>query len=582
MLLARQLDLDPMTEQGAFLPVAVLAVLVVAGGWATASWRAEEMASAVAAGVSGAWVAFALQVALTGTPFGFAGLQSDNGRTTASATKYSVSMWSSDTFVDDLPSEYPPLFPWLIGRASAVLDYPAWRLVGPAEVLLISFSLVLGYLMWRRLVGGPVALLCSIIVLPVYGVPLKPFAVAVLVVFAPWAVATFTESVRLRLHWLPAGVIGGLLVLTYHGWLTFGAFGLLLVMFAGWRRSEDRRGYLRHVLATILVALVVASPYVVPFGWALLTRDAGQAVSDLFVTPEITDSSFPFLTSGFIGTLQLIGLVGLFLVRATAQWARPLLHLVAGGYIFWLVFGVRFVLTGHTTMFFYVARLNGYLLAAAGILVLSLLLSWALDRGDLREEARGLGLVLTALVLLFGGFTYWQEWRPRPVIGPDEARNYASMAHMEPLPDCTYPKYIGALPEVPCLPVEEIRREVSTVVGKDARPHTLAGDERLFSFLPWRAYMGVDRTSAGTLVRFDDRMAELRRLTTISSQDEFSDATRDTAFGPIDVFVLGKVQDGKRWAMWDAEFNPAQFSSADWHVVDRPDWSVAVAVRRPS
>lgn len=579
MLLARRLDLNPMSEQGAFLPVVVLASLVAGVSLLARRRLVPDIASAVGAALGAAWLAFALQLALTGTPYGYAGLQSDNGRTTASATRYSVTPWSSDTFVEGLPSEYPPLFTWLIGRASTVVDVPAWRLVAPAEVLLLSFSLVAGYVMWRRLVPGPVALLCSAVVFTIYGTPFKPFTILVLAVFAPWAIGAFTETVRGRLHWVTAGLVGGLIVLTYHGWILFGAMGILVLMVRTWRASPDRGRYLRHLFGTFVVASLVASPFVVPYAWALFTQESAQAVSDLFVSPEVTNSSFPFLELGAVGVLELVGLIGLVVGRSVVPYARPLLVLVAGAYVFWAVLGLRFVLTGHTTMFFYVARLNGYLLAVGGILVLAVLVTRSRQWWGAGMQ-RDLGLVLSAMVLLAAGFSYWQDWRPRPEIGPDESANYAAMAHMEPLPDCTYPKYIGALPKVSCLPVQAIRREVASVLGPDARPRTLSGDERLFAFAPWPAYMGVDRTSAGTLVRFDDRMDELRRLATVTDPGEFAETSRRTAFGGIDVFALGRVDEGRRWAMWDVEFRPSQFDEKYWKVVDRPEWPIALAIRR--
>ena len=579
MLAVRASDLDPLEETGAFLPVVTLVVLLGAGCVLAHWWRADEMLSAVAAGFVGAWVALAMQVALSGTPYGYAGLQSDNGRTTAAATKYSVRLWSSDTFVEDLPSEYPPLFPWLVGRVSAIVDVPAWRLVAPAEILLLSFAVVAGYIMWRRVVTGPVALLCAALVLPVYAVPLKPFAVLVLVLTAPWVISAFTEPRRGRLHWLPAGVVGGLMVLTYHGWFTFGAVGILIVILSTWRRTGDS-AYLVHVGLITAVALVVASPYVVPLGLALVAQGGGEAVSDLALTPEITDGGLPFLRADILGVLQLTGVAGLLWYRRRLVWSRSLLYLVAGAYVFWAVLGLRFVFTGHTTMFFYAARLTGYLLAVAGVLVLARTVPALLRRLDVRAPDRS-GVFVVALALLFAGYTHWQTWRPQEQIGPDDAANFGLFAHLEPLPDCSLPRHRPKdVPPLTCLPVDEISAAVEEVRGEGARPHTLSGDERLFAFLPWRAYVGVDRTSAGTLVHYDERMDELERLSHVRDPDTFEQASRDTAFGPIDVFVLGRVDEGRKWAMWDVEFRPDQFDTDAWKVIDRPEWPVALAVRR--
>jgi hypothetical protein len=579
MLLPRVVGFDPFTERGAFVPIAAGAVLLAAGLLASMWWRGGEWVSAVAAGLFAAWVALALQVGLTGTPFGYAGLQSDNGRMTAAAMQYSVNFWSVDTFVEGVPSEYPPLFPWLVGRASLILGIPAWRLVGPAEVLLLSFAVLAGYLMWRRLVSAPVALVCSATILLAYGVPFKPFTIVALVVMIPWVISTFTDPPRGRLHWLPAGVIGGLIVMTYHGWLTFAALGIIAIIVAGYRKAESRKQYNKHVLLTILVAFVVASPFVVPLAAGLLGGGGGQSLSDLYLTSEITNKGFPFLDPTLFGVLQLVGLAGLILFRQRSFWARPMLYLVLGGYAFWLLLGIRFLMNGHTTLFYYVARLNSAVLAVAAVLTLVQVVPFLARRVKVVPPYRA-GAAVVAVALLWVGYTYWQDWRPHPGWQPAEVDNYAAMSHLEPLPDCTMPQFKPpGMDGVYCLPVDKIEAAVKEVRDTDARPHTLSVDERLFAFLPWRAYMGSDRTSAGTLVRFDDRMAELVRLTEISDPDDFAAATEDTEFGSIDVFVLGRTDDD-RWAFREAVFEPSQFDSSEWEVVDRPDWPVVVAVRR--
>ena len=102
-----------------------------------------------------------------------------------------------------MPSNYPPLFPWLVGRTSALINVPAWRLLGPAEAITLSFTVVAGYLLWRRLLPGPLALAVTLPVLLCYSLPEKAYEILALAVFVPWAMATFGEPPRGRLHWLP-------------------------------------------------------------------------------------------------------------------------------------------------------------------------------------------------------------------------------------------------------------------------------------------------------------------------------------------------------------------------------------------
>jgi hypothetical protein len=581
VLATRRIGFSPFTERGAFVPLAAagafLAVLCALAFWR----RTGEWVAAVAAGSFASWLALTLQVALNGTPFGFDGLAGDMGRLSAAATQYTVHLWPTDSIVDGIPSEYPPLFPWLVGRSALILDVPAWRLLPFAEIGLMSFAVVATFLMWRRLVTPAVALTVSAVGLLVYGIPLKPFSIITLFVFVPWLIMTFADPPRGRLHWLPAGVIGGLIMLTYNGWYPFGLVGILAIMVAGWRRAEHRGKYVGHVLRVGAVALVISAPYLVPYGYAVLTK-GGAAVSDLFTTYEITDKGFPFLEPTLLGALELVGLAGLVWYRRRLWWARPMLYLVLGSYVFWLVLGIQFVLNGHTTMFFYVSRLTGVTLAAAGVLTLVEATPWLIRRLNTVAPYRA-GVAVLAVTFLWVGLTYWQEWRPRPELGtsPPESdhSNYITFSHLEPLPDCSYPKYAPLPGMIPCLPVNEIRAKVERVLGAGARPHTVSLDERLFAYLPWRGYMGADRTSASSLAYWDDRHAEVARLSRITDPAEFARQSANTRFGPIDVFVLARGANGT-WETVGLPFKPEQFDSAAWEIVDDLSQPLVVAVRR--
>ena len=55
----------------------------------------------------------------------------------------------------------------------------------------------------------------------------KAYEVLALIVFIPWAVATFGDPPRGRLHWLPAGLIGGLSIVLNWAFIIYGALGIL-------------------------------------------------------------------------------------------------------------------------------------------------------------------------------------------------------------------------------------------------------------------------------------------------------------------------------------------------------------------
>ncbi|MFC5744296.1 arabinofuranosyltransferase [Actinomadura rugatobispora] len=575
---------DPFTPRGTILPLALMGMLA-AGGLAACAltrgrWRPlRDPLAGAAAGALAAWVALMLRTMLHGTPFGFAGLAGDMGRLTALATRYSATAASADGIVADVPGEYPPLYPWLIGRTAALADVPAWRLLGEAEVLTVSAAVLVSFLLWRRLVGAPVALAVAAAGLAVFADPRKAYEVIALFVFVPWVLAAIGTPPRGRWHWLPAGLLGGLLVLTYQGYLLWASLGLVALAALTWRAAEDRRACLLHLVKLTLVAAAVSAWYLVPYAWTL-ARDGGQLVADLYRAPAIDENPFPFTAMTPPGVLEAIGLAGLLWYRRTAWWAAPLLCLVAGTYAYRVIGMVRFAVTGHTGLFYHSTRMVGLALIVAGVLTI-VRAGPGLARRLAGRPAAPAGFAATALAVLIAwtGAVYWQAWKPDPGAARTSPGGYAARAHTEPLPDGRRPRYAPARPEVPWFPVTPIRNAVASVLGPGAAPRTLSYDERLFSYLPWPGYTTADRTSASSLVRWDERRAALARLAAVTDPAAFSRAAARTAFGRIDLFVLRT--EGGSWTWGDIRFAPRQFDPAAFAVIPGLPENTVVAIRRP-
>lgn len=541
---------DPFTTRGALLPLAALGMLALFLIPAALRLRVTSVTCGLFAG----WVAFDLKTMLSGTAYGFAGLLGDMGRIAAAATRYSVTPWSSDAFVEEVPAEYPMLYPWLIGRASALTGVPAWRLVGEAEILTLSGAVVAAYLLWSRMVRPPVALAIAAGGLLAFGDPRKAFAVVAAMVVVPWILLTFASPPRGRLTWWSAGLIGGLIVITYQGFLIYGSLGVLAVAWAAWWRHEDRRAYLIRLAKVAGVALLVSGVYVLPYLAASLTG-GGQAVADLYVAPDLVANPFPFLQPTPLGLLQLVGLAGLVGYRRGTWWAGPLLLTLAGTYAYRALMTMRYVIDGHTGFLHYTSRLVGPLLVAAGVLTVAALIK---ERGLQRYGAAAL-----AVLLLWTGVSYWRTALPEGVRPwsekwPSTLHYFTARAHYET-----------------AFPAERIRTEVEKVLGRGARPKVLSYDERLFAYLPWRGYTSVDRTSANTLIRWDDRRDELEKLLAIREPGLFAALSASTKFGPIDLFVL------RDWRWRDMTFHRDQFDKKLFAVVEGLPNKIVLLIRKP-
>jgi hypothetical protein len=434
---------------------------------------------------------------------------------------------------------------------------------------------LVAYLLWRRHVGSWVALAVSGLAFVTFADPRKSFEVITLAIFVPWALETFGRPPRARMHWLVSGLLAGFMVVVYQAWILYSVFAIIALMVITYRAEEDRRGYVRRLALVVGVAFAVSCWYVVPYVWAMLTQK-GELVSDLYVAAGVNGRLFPFLEFTPLGMLQLVGLVGLFWFYRSVWWARPVLFLVVGVYAYRLIAQIRFVLTEHTLFLHYTARLYTVLLTIAGVLTVVHAVPILLRRLRLTAP-RVAGAVVLSIALAWAASEYTADWMPQEGAASFSGPYYAALAHQEPLPDGSYPKWAPQEARRDWFPITPIEEAVEDVRGPGARPVTLSADERLFSILPYGQYVALSVEGAGSLSRWTERRAEVDRLVGTADPEAFAAASADTEFGPIDAFVLREQPDG--WQFGTVRFQPGQFSTARWAIVDLPN-NYVIAVRR--
>jgi Arabinofuranosyltransferase N terminal/Arabinofuranosyltransferase A C terminal len=593
-LIVHAFNRDPFKVAGSVLPMAVGGV-IAAALLALLLVKRTELVVGVAVGAYAAWIALTMAAALHGTPFGYGELSGDQGRLVASATKDMTGWLPVDAFVPHLATEYPPLYPWLIGHTADLVNQPAWRLFHDAQIVLFSGSLILGYLLWRRLVGPGVAFMIVALAPTVHTDASKGYEFVTLVVIVPWILAAFARLPEGRgaMHWLPAGIIGGLIVTTYSAYLVFGLLGIIAMVVMGLRVAATRRAYFLHLVGVVVTAFVVASWYVIPFAVTSLTK-GGNRLSDLFLSPEVVTSplGLPFLQSSPLSVLELVGLGGLVWYRRSTWWAQPLLLLVASAFVYHGVFLLNTVHNNHTGYLQYTERLTGMLLVAAGVLTVSQVWPAISARMSAPERHREMALLAVAVVVSWTAIQGWEALMPgprgvinvaagcSPTCPPAGAVNLATRAQIEPLPDGQLPRFAPpGVHKVRVFPTSRIQQVIESTLGPKARPVVLSFDQRLFDFLPYYGYMGPGRLSANTLVRWDDRIKIVKHLATETDPATFATSSRSTRFGGIDAFVLHRSRG--IWTFAGIPFSPTSFGPNDFRVVKLPS-AVAVAVRLPA
>jgi Arabinofuranosyltransferase N terminal/Arabinofuranosyltransferase A C terminal len=585
------LDLNPLRSRGALLPLAVGLLLIAILTAVAVCVRRPALSGAVAgaaAGLAAVWAQLCILSAFHGTPFGDSGLRGDAARLTAMVTRFTVTLQPVDGFVPSVPSEYPPLFPWLIARVANLTHTPGWALLGDAQALLMSLTVLVGFLLWQRLVPPWPAVMLAIAAPLAFGQPRKVYEIFTMAILVPCALAALCRFRRPGgMHWLVAGVALGLILQIYQGYVLFTATGLAVLAFLGWRDAHRRgegRAFLLHVAGIIGTALVVAAWYLVPFVRGMLTI-GGPRVNDSYVAGEITGDPFAVnrLFVGTLAPLTIAGLLGLVALRHRRWWATPLLVLLGAAYLYRMVYLLVFVTTGHTGYLDYTGRIISMLLIVGGILTLWTAAPIVAARLP-RRPAVGVGAVSAAVFAGTAMFLLWRLWTPIPIGASDPAphplsgeANLATYAHAEPLPDGSLPRFNPIKTTVKWFPVTPIEDAVRRRLGPDAKPVTLSASEKLFAYLPWPAYVAVERASTNTYTHFDERVTVLRALSQITDPAAFADATSRTRFGRIDVFVLTERRFG--WVWGGLQFSPRSFDSAHWWVEHLPNNTV-VAIRR--
>jgi hypothetical protein len=168
--------------------------------------------------------------------------------------------------------------------------------------------------------------------------------------------------------------------------------------------------------------------------------------------------------------------------------------------------------------------------------------------------------------------------------------NFTQLALSEPRTDANALYTEVPLEPTEWFPVDAIRSTVERVYGAEASTHvSLSADERLYAYLPWAGYSANERNAAASRALMNDRYAEISKLVATKDPAAFTRASANTAFGPIDVFVLRKGETGweyfKNYGWGDKfiieVFSPSQFSTADWTVTNITGSNFVVIIRRP-
>ena len=273
-------------------------------------------------------------VSLTGTRWGFGGLHSDAGFRTQMVTRYAESAAWSDYGYRQLPTYYPPLWPWVQGRVAAVLDVPAWTVMKPAMLVAAAVVPVLSWLVWRLVAPDLQAALVVAATTFVTADLQKADEWLALALLLPWWLHVVRGVRQPGRRTFPAwahGLLLGLLLLTHTVYVPPLVIGTLV----GWgldlaRKRPPPLG-LRDTVVVAGTALLVSAPYWVPM---VALRVSGRPTDSLQLrwSPRGFDVPPLPLPTSALGLVLLAALAWVLLRMRSDRLAEGLGAALLAGY----------------------------------------------------------------------------------------------------------------------------------------------------------------------------------------------------------------------------------------------------------
>ncbi|MBM3692580.1 MAG: hypothetical protein FJW77_04665 [Actinobacteria bacterium] len=532
-LAPRAVGADPTVE---VVTQVLLALAVGTGVLVVARRGRPEATGGLVALLTGLFLCGGAAIILNGSRFGPLGYLADQGFRTAYLTKFGHTWSLVDHTYRDLPSFYPPLYFWLLGRAGPVVGAAPWEMLKIGMLTVAFLVPTAGWLLWRPVVGPRRAAVVVVVTSLVFQEWYVPQLWLAIVVFVPWWLH-FVLGVgrdpdrRAGPGALALGVLLGAVVACTYWYVLFVA-ALHLVALLGTRRISRRHGRtpepadLRAALIVLAGVGVVTAPYWLPLAVSILSTPGSRAMQNRYFTAGEVPFPTPFLAFDLEGFVLLAGLVGL---AATAHRRRVSLHLlglVVAAYALYLLGYVGF-LADFPLDTLRTQGLLEYLLAAGAALAAVDLARLATATGATRRIDR------TAMVMLVGlGAVVLTV-----AFGQEAVR---SMPYVEQQRATTDPGWIDGFDRA--------------LAGSRADPVVLTDAVEIPAFLPAYLFNATNAHYSHPAARFEARADLLTRLGRERDPEAFALALLHNRYDQVDAVALRAGAGGLRYSWLDDAF----------------------------
>jgi len=522
----------------------LLALAVGAGAFVLTRRYSPTATGALVALLTGLFLCGGATALLNSTPFGPLGAVADQSYRTAYLTKFGHTWELVDYAYKDLPSFYPPLYFWVLGRLGAVLGIASWEMLKIGTLAVAFLVPVAGWLLWRPVVGprrAAVVVVATSLAFHDWYVPHLWLAIAV---FVPWWLHFVVgvgrpPGTRLgRGGLIVAIALGAVVALTYWYVLLIGLVHLAAM--AATRAAARRHGRppepasLRDVAVVLGGIVVVTIPYWLPLAVSFLTTPGARTMQNRYYTAEEVSLPLPFLEFDLRGALLAFGLVALVATAHRRRVSLHLLGLLAAAYLLYLVGYLTFLADFPIDTLRTTGLIEFLLAAGAGLGAADL---WRIattgTAGDLGARVGPSLDPRAAIALLAVG-----------AVAVVFALGQTAVRDMPFLTEQRAATYPDAL-------IDGFTRATD---GEYADAVVLTDETDLSSFLPTYVFNVSNAHYSHPAARFEDRAALLTALARESDPDVFALALLHNEYDDVDYVALRSGRDGLAYRWLDDAF----------------------------
>jgi len=279
------------------------------------------------------------------------GLSDDNYISISMFTTF-IHTWRNEDFTfAGLSSFYPYYFHYFFAKLGALFSLSAQNIFKYSAIISFYLMLVLSFLLWKQLSKPSEAFvyfLAGIAILTVAKIFRKPYEFLIMFIIIPWWIIYIASHKDKMKDAILGGALGGVFFGVYYYWFFPLTIASIYIFFEKWKNQQFSFDVIKYYSVLIIVFLIFASPYLLPYIYDLLMVGAEPQqnrwfhVSHLDWLPLQGINSFQDL-SFYIGLAYLIYNREQFI-------AKHLLIILAASYL-WVLLG-HFAIINNTPVLY--------------------------------------------------------------------------------------------------------------------------------------------------------------------------------------------------------------------------------------